>query len=74
MMLVPCHDNDEEYTNLYLSASCSFYSYTLHFPSPSPCLPYLAIPLSRQQEVNGFYDENGEFWDLDIGMHLLPIS
>ena len=46
------YDSDgEEYTNLSLSlslslsASCSFDSYTPHFPSPSPCLPYLTIPL-----------------------------
>jgi hypothetical protein len=28
-----------------ISASCSFYSYTPHFPSPSPSFLYLTIPL-----------------------------
>ena len=39
-------DNTNEYTNLCLSASCSFYSYTSHFPS-SISLPstMLTIPL-----------------------------
>ena len=36
---------DDEYTNTF-SASCSFYSYIPHFPSPSPGLHYLTIPLS----------------------------
>jgi hypothetical protein len=40
-------DDNDEYTNLCLSASCPFYSYTPHFPSPSPSfLPYLTIPFS----------------------------
>ena len=35
--------DDDEYTNLsFFSASCSFYSYTPHFPSPSPSF---TIPL-----------------------------
>ena len=36
---MPCDgdDDDDEYTNLsFFSASCSFDSYTPHFPSPSP--------------------------------------
>ena len=39
-------DDDDEYANLsFTSALCSLYSYTPHFPSPSPCLPYLTLPL-----------------------------
>jgi hypothetical protein len=35
-------DDDDEYTNLRLcSASCSFYSYIPHFPSPSPSISFL---------------------------------
>ena len=46
----PCDDDgdDDEYTNLCLSASCSFYSYTLRLLLPSPSfsfLPYLTMPL-----------------------------
>ena len=38
--------DDDEYTNLCLSAPCSFDSYTPHIPAPScSFLPYLAIPL-----------------------------
>ena len=36
-------EENDEYTNLsFFSASCSFYSYTPHFPSPSPSF---TIPL-----------------------------
>jgi hypothetical protein len=43
-LCIPMSGGDE-YTNLCfcLSASCSFYSYTPHFLSPSPCLPHLTI-------------------------------
>ena len=41
-------DGDDEYTNLFFfSASCSFYSYTPHFPSPSLTIPlFLSQPSS----------------------------
>ena len=43
MRLVYDDDDDDEYTNLsFTPASCSFYSYTPHFPSPSPSF---TIPL-----------------------------
>merc|ERR1711991_441038 len=48
--------DDDEYTNLCLSASCSFYSYLPHFPSPSPCLPYLTIPLFYYYHLNPLID------------------
>ena len=35
-------DDDDEYTNTF-SASCSFYSYTPHFPSPTPSFTMLTI-------------------------------
>jgi hypothetical protein len=38
------HDDEDEYTNRCLSASCSFYSYTPHFPS-SCSLPSLYLSL-----------------------------
>ena len=37
-------DAEDEYTNLYLSASYSFYSYIPHLPSLSPSPPF-TIPL-----------------------------
>jgi hypothetical protein len=54
---MPCDDNNgdddnndndnDEYTNLSItSASCSFYSYTPHFPSPSPSFYYTLILIS----------------------------
>ena len=41
------NEEDDEYTNLCLSASCSFYSYTPHFPSSISFsfFPYLTMLL-----------------------------
>ena len=50
-----CCFYDEEYTNLYLSASCSFYIYiyiyTPHFPSPS--FTMLTIPYTLLTIIEG---------------------
>ena len=47
MMVMMIMTMNDEYTNLsFTSASCSFYLYTLHFPSPSPFLYYTLILIS----------------------------
>ena len=68
LTMMPCDYGDEdEYTNLsFTSASCSFYSYTPHFPSSAPSCLISLYPYCNRYSGTCQWVQSEEIWQLCI--------